>query len=68
VRSTANIASVINKKRLQWMGLTAHMDGVNNVYKILFDKPRSKRCMGELGIDGRIMVKWMLRCGIDLPN
>jgi hypothetical protein len=37
---------------------------VRNVYKILVGKPEAKRPLEELGLDTRILLKWLfLDCG-----
>jgi len=36
------------------------MDEVRNVYKVLVGKPEMKRLLGSSGIDGRIILKYIL--------
>jgi hypothetical protein len=33
---------------------------MRNVYKILVDKPEGKRPHRKLGVDGRMMLEWIL--------
>jgi hypothetical protein len=33
---------------------------VRNVYKVLVGKPEWEQCMVGLGIDGRVILKWIL--------
>jgi hypothetical protein len=37
------------------------MKWASYAYKTLFEKPEEKRLFGDLGIDGRIIVKWILK-------
>jgi hypothetical protein len=34
--------------------------GEINAYRILIRKPKGKKCSGDLSVDGRILLKWIL--------
>jgi hypothetical protein len=43
---------------------------MRNAYKMLFEKADGRNHLEELGVDGRIKLKWVLRntvcvCGVD---
>jgi hypothetical protein len=68
--STPNIISMIKSRRIRWVGHLACMGHMRNAYKILVGKPERKRHSGDLGIDGRIIFKWIFGkkiggCGLD---
>jgi hypothetical protein len=37
------------------------MEEMRNSYKILVGKPKVTRQFGKLGVDGRIILKWILK-------
>jgi hypothetical protein len=37
------------------------MGEMRNTYKILFGKPGRKRSLRRLSVDGRIILKWILK-------
>jgi hypothetical protein len=37
------------------------MGDIRNVYQIFVGKPEGKNHLEDLGIDGRIILKWILR-------
>jgi hypothetical protein len=45
---------------MRWAGHVACMGGMRNAYKILVGKPEGKRPLRRLGIDGSIILGWML--------
>jgi hypothetical protein len=45
---------------MRWEGQVACMGEVRTVYKIVARKPEGKDHLEDLGIDGRIIVHWIL--------
>jgi hypothetical protein len=47
----------------------ARMGEVWNTYRILYGQPQGKNQSGNLGVDGSIILEWVLdkvgRCGLD---
>jgi len=56
-----NIVWVIKSRRMRGAGHVAHMEERRGAYRILVGKPRGKNHLRDLGIDGRIMVRCILR-------
>ena len=42
-----------------WMGLVARMEERWGVYRVLVGKPEEKDHLGDPGIDGRIILRWI---------
>jgi hypothetical protein len=58
--SSPNIIRVMKSRRMRWTGHAAHMGERRNAYKIFVGKPEGMRSLKDLGIRGRIMLKWIL--------
>jgi len=56
-----NIVRVIRLRRMRWAGHVAHMGEGRGAYRILVEKPRERDHLGDPGIDGRIIVRWIFR-------
>ena len=59
--SSPNIVRVIKSRRLRWAGRVARMEEGRVVHKVLVGKPEGKRPLGDQDVDGRIMLRWILR-------
>jgi hypothetical protein len=59
LRSSPNIIKMIKSRRMRWEGHVARM-GVKNEYKIVFRKPEGKTHSEDLGVDERIILKWII--------
>jgi len=62
-----NIIQVI-KLRMRWMGHVACLGDMRNAYKIFVGKPEGMNHLEDVNIDGKIILKWILknmvrRCG-----
>ena len=51
-----NIVQVIQSRTMRWAGHVARMGEGRGVYKVLVGKHEGKRPLGDLGIDGRIIL------------
>jgi hypothetical protein len=56
-----NIVRVIKWRRMRWAGHLARMGEERWVYRVLVGKPEGKRPMGDLGVDGWIILGWLSR-------
>ena len=66
---------VIKSRRMRWAGHVARMGEERGVYKVLLGKPEGKRPLGNLGVDGWIILGWISRrwdvgiwTGLDWPR
>jgi len=59
--SSPNIARVIKSRRMRWAGHVVHMGEGRGMYRGLVGKPVGKRPLGDPGVDGRIMLRWICR-------
>ena len=55
-----NIVRVIKSRRMRWAG-HARMEEGRGVHKVLVGKPVGKNHWGDEDVDGRIILRWMLR-------
>jgi len=47
--------------RLGGGGHVTHVGERRGVYKVLVEKPEEKRPLGDPGVDGKIMLRWIFR-------
>jgi hypothetical protein len=59
--SSLNTVRVIKSRRMRWVGHVACMGEGRGVYRILVGRPKGKRPLEDLGIGGRITLRWALR-------
>jgi hypothetical protein len=57
-----SVIRVIKSRRVRWAGHVAHMGEMRSGYKILvrYRYPEGRSHMEGLGIDGNIILKWIL--------
>ena len=51
-----NIVRVIKWIRMRWAGYVARMGEERGVYRVLVVKPEGRRPLGDLGVDGWIIL------------
>jgi len=56
-----NIFRVIKSRRMRWTGHVARMGERRGVYRILVGKLRERDHLGDQGVDGRIILRWIFR-------
>jgi hypothetical protein len=59
--SSPNIFRVIKSRRMRWAGHVARMEEGRGVYRMLFEMPEGKNHWEDLGVGGRITLRWALR-------
>ena len=59
--SLPNTVRVITWRRMRWVGHVARMGERRGVYRVLMGKPEGKSHLGDPGIDGRIILRWIFR-------
>ena len=59
--SSPNIFRVIESRRIGWAGHVARMRAKRDVYGVLVGRPDGEICLGEPGVDGRIILRWIFR-------
>jgi len=52
---------VIKSRRVRWAGYVARVGERRGEYMILVGKPEGKRQLGDPGVDGRMILRWILR-------
>jgi hypothetical protein len=58
--SSAKIVRVIKSRRMRWEGHVARMREESGVYRVLVGRPEGKRPLEDLGVGGRITLRWTL--------
>jgi hypothetical protein len=58
--SSLNIVRVIISRRLRWVGHVAHVGEGRGVYGVLVGSPKGRDHWEDLGIGGRITLRWTL--------
>ena len=61
LHSSPNIVRVIKSRRMRRAGHVARMGERRGVYRVLVGKPEGKNHLGDPGIDGKIILRWILR-------
>jgi len=44
---------------MRWVGHVARMGEGRGVHRVLVEKPEGKRPLGDLDVDGRIILRWI---------
>jgi hypothetical protein len=58
--SSPNIVRVIKSRRMRWAGHVARMGEGRDIYRILVGRPEGKNHWEDLGLGGRITLRWTL--------
>ena len=56
-----NILRVIKSRRMRWVGHVACLGEGRDVYRILVGKLEGKNHLGDPGVDGMIILRWIFR-------
>jgi hypothetical protein len=60
LKSSRNIVRVIKSRRMRWAGHVARMGEGRGVYRVLVGRPEGKNHWEDLGVGGRITLRWTL--------
>jgi hypothetical protein len=55
-----NIIKMIRFKRTRWVGHVARIGEIRNTYAVFVGKLKTGVHSEDLGVDGRIILKWIL--------
>jgi hypothetical protein len=58
--SSPNFVRVIKSRRLKWAGHVARMEEGRGVYRVLIGRPKGRDHWEDLGVGGRIALRWTL--------
>jgi hypothetical protein len=61
LNSSPNIVRVIRSKRMRWAGHVARTGERRGAYRILGGRSEGRKHLGDPGVDGRIILKWILK-------
>jgi hypothetical protein len=56
-----NIIGMIKSRSMTWTGHVARMGEIRNKYKFLMGSLKGRNHTEEMGVDGKIILKWILR-------
>ena len=56
-----NIIRMIKSRRMRWVGHVAQMGDRSGAYRVLVGDLRDRDHLEDLGIGGRIILKWILK-------
>jgi hypothetical protein len=57
--SSPDIIRVSKSRRMRWAGHVAHMGEKRGAYRILVGRPEEGDHLGDPGVDGSIILKWI---------
>jgi hypothetical protein len=58
--SSPNITREIKPRRMRWAGHVARMGEVRGIYRVWVGRPEGKDRWEDLGVGGRITLRWTL--------
>jgi hypothetical protein len=59
--SSTDTVRMAKSSKEKWVGHVAYMEEMRNAYKILVGNSESMRLLGSLGVNGRIILKRILK-------
>jgi hypothetical protein len=58
--SLTDIIRVIKSRRMRWAGHVDRLGAMRNEYKILVENLKERDCLENLGVNYKIILKWIL--------
>jgi hypothetical protein len=59
--SAPNIVQMIKSRRIRWVGHVARLWKRRGVHGVLVGKPEGRDLLEDLGVEGRIILRWIFR-------
>jgi hypothetical protein len=59
--SSPNIVRAIKSRKMRWAEQVARVDERRGVFRVLVGNLRERDYLGDRGVDGRIILKWIFR-------
>jgi hypothetical protein len=59
-RNLYSSPNIIGVRRVGWVGHVAHIGLMRNAYKVSDGKPEGKKKLRTLGVNGKLIYKWLL--------
>ena len=59
--SSPNIVRAIKSRKMRWAEQVARVDERRGVFRVLVGNLRERDHLGDRGVDGRIILKWIFR-------
>jgi hypothetical protein len=60
LEASPNVIRIIKSRRMIWAGHVARMGEIRNAYKVLVENLKGRDHSEDVGIDGRIILEWIL--------
>jgi hypothetical protein len=61
LHSSHNIVRVIKSRGIRWVGHIASLREKRGVYRVMLGEPEERNRLGDPGVEGRIILKWIFR-------
>jgi len=59
LHSSPSIVRLIKSRRMRWAGHVARMGEREGLYRVMVVEPEGKNLLKDIGVNGRIVLKWI---------